>query len=106
MKPTKLNILGKNYTIKYAKNPASVDLHQRESLWGQVDYWTRTIRIYDNKRTVDDLWHTILHEVLHCLAVDLKISLGQEDKHEELDLLAMGLSDFLIRNNLLKSSLV
>ena len=44
MKPTNVNILGVDYTIEYTDRPSDVDMYKRESLWGQVDFWTRTIR--------------------------------------------------------------
>ena len=105
-KPQSLVILGKPYAITYCDNPLDVDLHKRDSCWGQVDHWTHTIRIYDNGRTLEDIWETILHEVLHAIGDLLKLDIlnkGADDdreKHEELDVLALALTDVLFRNNL------
>jgi len=55
MKPNKVNILGIEYSITYLDKPSDVDIYKRESLWGQIDYWTRTIRIYDNGRPEEDI---------------------------------------------------
>lgn len=98
-KPKEINILGKIYKIIYVDNPAEVDIHRRESLWGQVDYWTRTIRIYDNGRNIEDIWESIIHESLHAIASLLKIKLSKEEN--VVDLLAMGLTDMLFRNKLI-----
>lgn len=101
-KPQTLNILGVPYEIIYVDNPAEVDWKRRSSLWGQVDYWERKIRVYDKDRPLEDLWKTILHEVLHALADELKLRLGKDENHDELDILSGALADTLIRNGLLR----
>jgi len=104
VKPSKVNILGIEYSIEYVNSPSDVDIHKRESAWGQIDYWTRSIRIYDNGHQDADIWQTIFHEVLHGIACHLKIeALGKGDaidprKHDDLDLLALALVDTLFRN--------
>jgi hypothetical protein len=98
-KPKKINIMGVDYTIEYVKNPAEVDLHKRRSLWGQIDYWTRTIRIYDNGRPLTDIWVTIIHEVFHAIAEEMKLkSWDKEEAHEDLDRMASIFVDVAVRN--------
>ena len=99
-KPKSVNILGKTYSIEYCDNPANVDIHKRESLWGQIDYWSRSIRIYDNGRIDGDIFETIIHEVLHGIVGELKIKTISEAQDEEdvIGLLAVALSDTLRRN--------
>ena len=46
--PNKVNILGVEYKIFYFDKPSEVYIYKRESFWGQIDYWTRTIRVYKN----------------------------------------------------------
>jgi hypothetical protein len=99
--PSKVNILGLSYTIDYVDCPTEVDVHNRESCFGQIDYWTRTIRVYKKDQSVEAIWRTLLHEVLHGIANDLNLSLNEENKHKELDVLSIALADFLIRNGLL-----
>ena len=96
--PETVNILGKTYNIIYVDNPAEVDMYKRESLWGQIDFWTRTIRIYKNTRTTEDLWQSIIHECLHAITEELKLRLRLKENHEELDLLALALTDTFFRN--------
>lgn len=99
MKPKIVNILGKEYAITYVTNPAEVDIYRRESLWGQIDFWTRTIRIYDLDRTESDVWETVVHEVLHGIAEALNLkALQGEAQHDDLSILAVALTDVLIRN--------
>lgn len=101
--PKKVNILGKKYAIKYVDNPAEVDIYKRKSLWGQIDFWTRTIRVYAANRSPVDLFQTILHEILHGIAEDLHLkALTNDDNHDELDILATALSDVLVRNGWIK----
>ncbi len=35
--PEKVNILGIEYTVVYVDSASDVDVHKRESLWGQID---------------------------------------------------------------------
>jgi hypothetical protein len=100
--PSELNIAGIPYKIKYLDSPSGVDIHGRDSLWGQVDYWTRTIRIYNNGRPVEDVWSTIIHEVLHAISSKLHLKLNDDDRHDELDVIALSITDVLFRNNLIK----
>ena len=98
-KPDRVNILGKPYTITYVDNPADVDMRRREALWGQVDHWTRTIRVYDHDRTAEDVWETILHEVLHGIASELDIeALKGDDCEHIIGLVALALADVFVRN--------
>lgn len=96
-KPTSVNIVGIEYQIEYVDRPSDVDIYKRESLWGQIDYWTRTIRVYDNGRSTEDRWHTIIHEVLHGVVTALKID-SLHEKEDDVDLLALALTDVLFRN--------
>lgn len=99
-RPNEVNILGIIYQIQYVDNPAEVDIRKRESLWGQIDYWTRTIRIYSKDRPEEDIWETILHEVLHGIAELLHLKSMMDDKNEvELNLLSLALVDVLFRNS-------
>lgn len=106
MKLDKINIIGIDYKIEYVDKPSDVDMYKRESLWGQIDYWTRTIRVYDNGRNKEDLFQTLLHEILHGIQAALSLDILDVDKdskkHDELDVLALALTDVLMRNNLLK----
>ena len=83
IKPTEINILGKIYKITYVDKPSDVDIYKRESLWGQIDYWTRTIRVYDNNASEEDIWEILWHEMLHGIAESLKLKSLQCNKDEE-----------------------
>lgn len=102
-RPHSVNILGSQYSIRYFDKPSDVDMFHRSSLWGQCDFWTRGIRIYDDGNLSDsDVFQTILHEVIHAIAEGLNLKwLGDwkdKDKHDELDLLALALVDTFTRN--------
>lgn len=97
--PKDVNILGTKYNIVYCDKPCDVDAFQREALWGQIDYWTRTIRIYIANRGGDDVWKTIFHEVIHGITNELKIDFcKQNDTEKVTDLLATGFYDVITRN--------
>lgn len=103
-KPNSVNVLGVEYKIEYVDRPSDVDIFKRASLFGQVDFWTRTIRIYDNgTRTTEDIWQTILHGILHCIADQLKLkALAKGENHDELEVLALAMTDVLFRNGWMK----
>lgn len=101
--PENINILGIEYSVTYVDKPSEVDIHHRRSLWGQVDYWTRTIRIYDNGRPKEDVWETIVHELLHGLDEELKLKLFEgDDGHDALSVLSLALTDTFFRNGWMK----
>lgn len=103
MKPKKVNILGKEYSITYVKNPVNVDMQKRTSLWGQIDYWKREIRVYDNGRKIHDVWDTIIHEILHGIDEELHLELFNNEAGEILnERLSMALADVLFRNNFIR----
>ena len=99
-RPESVNIVGTTYSITYLDKPSEVDIHRRASLWGQVDFWTRSIRVFDDgKRAEADIWHTIIHEILHAIAADLHLkSLEDDDAHDDLDILSLALTDVFFRN--------
>jgi hypothetical protein len=102
MRPPSINILGKTYVVTYVANPADVDLHHRQSLWGQIDYWTRTIRIYDNKTPDADILQVLLHETLHGIVSELHMDDEKVGDEDTVDILALALADVLVRNDWLK----
>jgi hypothetical protein len=107
MRPKKINILGIDYSVQYVNKPSEVDIYKRESLWGQIDFWTRTIRIFDDgKRPDADIFETILHEILHGIETSLKLDAFDVNinkrGHDELDLISLALSDVFYRNGWIK----
>lgn len=96
--PSFINICGVDYTITYCDKPSDVDIAQRDSLWGQIDYWTRTIRIYKNSRPEEDVIHTILHEVWHAINEELHFDLDNKENHNKSDTCLKLLTDVLYRN--------
>ncbi len=103
MKFDKVKILGTTYSITYCDKPSDVDIYHHESLWGQIDYWTRTIRVYSAVNDQDTL-HILIHEILHGIVEALKIrTISKADDYEDvLELLALAISDVLKSNDWLK----
>jgi len=97
-RPENINILGVVYKVTYVDKPSDVDIYKRDSLWGQIDYWTRTIRIYDNgDRPGEDVWRTILHEVIHGIEEALHLE-SLQNAHNDMDVLALAIMDVMFRN--------
>lgn len=100
-RPGDVIVLGKCYSITYVDHPCEVDKDGREALWGQLDTWMRRIRVYDNGRCQGDLLETVIHEVLHAIAIELNIT-ALKDNEDAVELLALALADTLTRNGWLK----
>ena len=103
MRPTSLNILGKTYQVVYCDKPSDVDPRGHEALFGMVDTWTNEIRIYTGT-SEHEIFDSIIHEVLHAITRNLKINTitKANDQEDVVSLLALGLSDFLVRNDWLR----
>ena len=102
--PTSVKIIDQIYSIEYVDNPSKVDIFNRKSLWGQIDFWTRTIRIYRPEGHSDfEVWNTIIHEILHGIIDGLKIEEIQKLKYDEeehiVHLLATGINAVLNDNS-------
>ena len=98
-RPKRINILGVQYQVIYFDNPAEVDSERRKALWGQVDYWTRTIKVYDNGRPTTDIWKTIIHEIIHAIgAATHRDEFNSACDEDAIDCLALGLMDVFTRN--------
>jgi hypothetical protein len=101
--PGEINILGVVYKILYIEKPSDVDVFKRDALWGQCDYWTRTIRVYiGHDRSHADILQTLLHEIIHAIGEKLHIESLKTEENNLVDLIAMALTDTLIRNDLIK----
>ena len=97
-RPENINILGKTYSVTYVDKPSDVDIHNYQSLWGQVDHWTHSIRVYaPNGFSQEEILDTLLHEILHVISMELKLK-TLEDNHDDLGLVAMALADTILRN--------
>lgn len=110
--PKSINVGGIIYKILYVDKASDTDIEGRQAIWGQIDYWTRTIRIYQKNRSKEDIFHTLLHEIIHAISEQFRLNL--EDKqvpgNEEIgdaetsfiDVFSLILFDTLKRNNLIK----
>ena len=97
--PDELNILGIKYSIIYYDRAADV-----EYMRGRVDHLERKIKVYRDERSNQDVFQTILHEVLHIIGEELMIDeLINENKEKNIQLIAIALSDMLIRNGMLNT---
>lgn len=103
--PDKIKIIDTVYAIEYVEKPSDVDIFRRESLWGQIDYWTRTIRVYRNVRCESDIWQTLWHEIIHAICEKLHIATTDgklNDNETVIDLLATAINAVLLDNDWLR----
>lgn len=107
--PKQVVIAGKSYRIDYTADMVKTDIDQRSALWGQVDYHTRTIRVYvgkdKHKRQPADILETLLHEIIHAILADNKMLMAamKDGMNESFtDTLGVQLADTLTRNGLVR----
>jgi len=96
MKPEILYVNDKPCIITYCDRVIDVDPSGRSLNDGQYDPWDRTIRIYDGGRSFEEIWHTMFHEIIHVIEVDLKRNFDEDT----VDLLALGINGVFFRNRL------
>lgn len=108
-RPNEINILGIKYKVEYCDKPSDVDIFKRESCWGQIDYWTRTIRIYEHEFPHRDVWQTVFYEIIHGIIQqmhleDLIIKDDYPHKNMEklVDCLSLGIMNVLFENKWFK----
>jgi len=100
MKPSKLKVLGKEYKVTYVPKIADVNtITPNDTLFGQIEYIPSSIRIFGGLGEYDNL-QTILHEVIHAIGVALAIGIDER----QTDLLATGMANVLIDNDMLKKN--
>lgn len=98
-RPETINIFGKTYSVTYCDRVVDVDINGERQLLGQIDYDTRSIRVFAKDRQLADVLDTLLHEVMHGVAIELKLKhFTDEEAHDDLDVLAMGLTCVLMQN--------
>jgi hypothetical protein len=99
--PDKVMIVGCEYSVSYEETPSDVDIRKCDSLWGQIDYWTRSIRVFKRDRANRDIFETLMHEILHGVVSRLKLK-ALDDNEDCIQLLAVGLTDVLCDNHFIE----
>jgi hypothetical protein len=101
--PKKIDIFGIPYKVIYTKTRLEADADKRQQLDGQIDYINYTIRIYDAGQSKEDVFNTLIHEIIHGVLWHYGISEFFDESRNELitNLTASGICDTLIRNKLI-----
>jgi hypothetical protein len=97
--PKELVIMGIPYRLIPCRNPVEADVYHRFPVFGQIDFSSRTVRVYVGDRPPEDILRTILHEFIHALVEQMHLKLpSAEDEDDEVDCLALGLLNLLQQN--------
>ena len=104
-KPDKISVMGVSYDIEYVSEMLDADIDRRRELLGQIDYNTRTIRLYskNEKKPNGDgyTFHLLIHEMIHAIALNAGFNFLMGDEGEPIvDLFATVLADTLVRNDM------
>lgn len=98
-RPKSVNIMGNRYSIRYVKSQIDVDRSREKHLYGQINYMSSSIRIFDNGQIGEaEVMSTIFEEVLHGIQEDLRITIS----HNDLSRVSKALADLFIRNRWIK----
>jgi len=102
--PKEIDILSTKYKIEYLDNTLDVDPDHREPMFGNIDFWSRTIRIYKKDLQTVDVFKTLIHEIIHAVIEAARISeISELEKYEDItDLLTVLLTDTFLRNKFIK----
>ena len=106
--PKTVNVMGINYSVTYCRDMVEADIGKSQAVWGQVEYQTRTIRIFVGKgeRKVQpaDVHRNLVHEMIHAVVEGNQLiadCLKEGSVNEPFtDQLATVLSDTLVRNGM------
>lgn len=95
--PDHLVILGIPYRLVPCDDPVQADVYRRYPVFGQVDFASRTVRVYVGDRPAQDVLRTVLHESLHAIMEQLHLP-DPDDGDDRLDCLALALVNLLQQN--------
>lgn len=100
--PKSIKILDSIYIIKYVNSTKKVNPSGKEDLDGFWDPENQTITLFLNKKSMDQVWQTLWHELLHAVVGKMWIQEIEKNKNEEriIDLLALGVSSIIAENDL------
>ncbi len=71
--PTKINILGIPYRVKYCDTPEICSCDKEEPALGWLNFDTSVMRVFKGKRSREQIWKTIWHEILHAIFSETKL---------------------------------
>ena len=94
-----ISIMGKPYKISYVTSLSDVDINKRDTSFAQVDFISRTIRIYRLDNPVEDVFDSLIHEIIEVIVKDLEIEYLEEN-HDKIATLSTILADTLVRNGI------
>jgi len=96
-------VFGVPYKINYACG-CKVLPHESGTHRGACNIESREIRLKDEGQPEEAILVTLLHEILHIIAIELHVDClrGGEEAEKAIDQIAVPLADFFIRNDLIK----
>jgi len=99
--PKMVTIFSKEFSITYVEEFSEVDRAKEESLYGQVDYRTNSIRIYKPKDySLENTWHILLHEIVHIIKDNMNVDFQQDEEERIIDNFALGFMHLCFANKL------
>ncbi len=96
--PKQINIMGADYRVMYVDSCSDVDHDRRESLLGQIDHTSKTIRIYQDSLPIFSIWEAVMHEVVHGIVAAANLGGAKLGSESTVDTISRILLDTLIRN--------
>lgn len=92
-----MKLFGANYRVRFFESQLDVDFAGKEMCEGSADFDRKEIRLWwVEQLSSAALLTTYLHELVHIIATELGIKLGER----EVSLLALGISSWLLENGI------
>ena len=99
--PTEICMFSKTYSVTYFLEPYPSDQENEDTLFGKINFQTDNIEIYNtSKSNKDEILHTLWHEILHALCVNMGINFKKDSNERIIDTLALGIFHITNSNNL------
>ena len=107
--PKSFVICGKKYKVEYTRDMVDADIDKRKAVWGQIDFHTRTIRIFkgkdDNARDCSDILDSLIHEIIHGIIQEnnlFRTVISRKSEEMFVANFASLLADTLVRNRIVE----
>ena len=90
--PKEIKMFSKSYSIIYHAEASPEDKDEGDILFGRINFASDIINIYNtDNSSKDEILHTLWHEILHALCINMGIDFRKDTNERVIDSLALGI---------------